>query len=291
MSRFFYYLVIKPLSFLPLSILYLLSDFIFFTVYYLIGYRKSVVHKNLTNSFPEKTPKEIKAIQKAFFIHLADLIVENIKLFSISLDEIKKRFKIVNTEIFEHYYNQGRSLILVGGHYNNWEIAAMGFDIYTPHQAIGIYSPLSDKFYDKVLGQSRKKYGVEIIEKSYVPRSFVLNKEKLTMTIFGADQSPTYSKQIHWMNFLNQETAVFLGTETFAAKYNYPVIFVKINKVKRGYYEAVLEVLDENPADSEKGKITELHTRYLEKIIMDKPQYWLWSHKRWKRKKTEEERR
>ena len=147
------------------------------------------------------------------------------------------------------------------------------------------------KFYDKILGQSRCKYGVEIIEKNYVPRSFVLNKDKLTMTIFGADQSPTYSKQVHWMNFLNQETAVFLGTETFAAKYNYPVIFVKINKVKRGYYEAVLEVLDENPADSEKGKITELHTRYLEKIIMDKPQYWLWSHKRWKRKKTEEERR
>lgn len=290
MSRLLYYLVIKPLSFLPLSLLFLLSDFIFFIVYYLVGYRKSVVHKNLTNSFPEKTPKEIKVIQKEFFSHLADLIVENIKLFSISLEEVKQRFKIVNPEIAEHYYKQGKSIILVGGHYNNWEIAAMCFDIYTPHQAIGIYSPLSDKFYDKVLGQSRIKYGVEIIKKSYVPRSFVLNKDKLTMTIFGADQSPTYSKQVHWMNFLNQETAVFLGTEVFAVKYNYPVVFVKINKIKRGYYEGVLEVLDENPADTEKGKITELHTECLEKMIVEKPQYWLWSHKRWKRKRTEEER-
>ena len=131
MSRLLYYLVIKPLSFLPLSLLYLLSDFIFFTVYYLIGYRKYVVHKNLKNSFPEKTPKEITAIQKEFFIHLSDLIVENIKLFSISLEEVTRRFKIINTEIFEHYYNQGRSIILVGGHYNNWEWGSLSASLQT----------------------------------------------------------------------------------------------------------------------------------------------------------------
>ena len=291
MSRLFYYLVLKPLSFLPLWILYLLSDFLFIIIYHITKYRKSVVNKNLKNSFPDKTPEEIEIIQKEFFIHLCDLIVENIKLFSMSHKEVKRRFKIVNTEIFDNYYNQGRSIILVGGHYNNYEIAAMGFDSYTPHKAIGIYSPLSNKFFDKKFGKSRTKYGVEIIPKSFVPKSFILNKNKLTMTIFGADQSPTYSKQVHWMNFLNQETAVFTGTEAFAVKYNYPVIFIKINKVKRGYYEGVLELLDENPANSKKGEVTELHTKCLEKVINENPQYWLWSHKRWKRKKTDEERR
>ena len=209
----------------------------------------------------------------------------------MSHQEVQERFKIVNTEIFDSYYNQGRSIILVGGHYNNWEIAAMGFDMHTPHQAIGIYSPMSDIFFDKKMGKSRTKYGVEIITKKLVPRSFVSNKNKLTMTIFGADQSPTYSKQVHWTNFLAQETAVHIGTEAFAVKYNYPVIFIKISKIKRGYYEGVLEVLDENPANSKKGEITELHTKCLEKVIHENPQYWLWSHKRWKRKKTEEERR
>lgn len=290
MSRLLYYLVLKPLSLLPLSILYYLSDFIFFFVYHVTGYRKSVVTTNLKNSFPEKSKEEIESIQKAFFIHLCDMVVEGIRLFSMPLGELKTRFKIVNTEILEDYYKQGRSVILVGGHYNNWEIAAMAFDVCVPHHAIGIYTPLNDKFFDRKFGESRTKYGVEIIPKSMVPRSFITNKHNLTMTIFGADQSPTYSKQVHWMKFLNQETAVFLGTESFAVKYNYPVIFIQINKPKRGHYEGVLKVLDENPASSKNGEITEAHTKYLEKIIIENPAYWLWSHKRWKRKMTDEER-
>ena len=290
MSRVLYYLLLKPLSYLPLSILYYLSNLIFFVVFHVLGYRKSVVYKNLVNSFPTKTTEEIKKIQKAFFIHLCDVIVESIKLFSISRKETKERFKIVNTELLSKYYQQGKSVILVGGHFNNWEIAGMSFDMYSPHQAIGIYSPLSNKFFNEKLYQSRTKYGVEIITKGLVPRSFISNKNKLTMTIFGADQSPTYSNQVHWMQFLNQETAVHIGTEKFAMKYNYPVIFIKINKVKRGYYEGVLEVLNENPGNSKIGEITESHTRCLERTIIENPSYWLWSHDRWKRKKIIEER-
>jgi KDO2-lipid IV(A) lauroyltransferase len=283
-------MVIKPLSYVPLWILYYGSDFILFIVYYVIGYRKSVVFQNLSNSFPDKSELEIKQIQKKFFIHLCDLIMENIRLFSMPLDELKRRFKIPDTQILDNYYKQKRSVILVGGHYNNYELAAIAFDVCSPHQAIGIYSPLSNKFFDRIFAQSRIRYGVEIVTKGLVPRSFITNKNKLTMTIFGADQSPTYSKKVHWTNFLNQETAVHVGTEIFAVKYNYPVVFIKINKIKRGYYEGVLELLEENPTNSGKGEITELHTNYLEKMIFDKPEYWLWSHKRWKRKKTEEER-
>lgn len=289
MSRFLYYLIIKPLSFFPLWILYYLSDFLFVMIYHVTGYRKSVVNQNLRNSFPDKSKQEIKEIEKAFFIHLCDMIAESIKLFSISLEELQSRFKIINTEILENYYQQGRSVILVGGHYNNWEIAAMCFDSITPHQAIGIYSPLSNKFFDNQLGRSRTKYGVKIIPKRLVAKTFIMNKDKLTMTIFGADQSPTYSRYVHWTTFLNQETAVHVGAERYAMKYNYPVVFIRIDKVKRGYYEGKLEVLNDNPKNAIAGEITELHTKTLEKIIIEKPQFWLWSHKRWKRKKTEEE--
>ena len=173
MNQLFYYLVIKPLSLLPLWVLYYVSDSIFFVVYYVVGYRKSVVFQNLINSFPDKSAEEIKHIQKKFFIHLCDLIVENIRLFSMPLDELKRRFKIPDTSILDNYHNQNRSIILVGGHYNNYELAAIAFDVCSPHQAIGIYSPLSNKFFDKIFAKSRTRYGVEIITKGLVPRSFI----------------------------------------------------------------------------------------------------------------------
>jgi KDO2-lipid IV(A) lauroyltransferase len=290
MSRFLYYLVIKPLSHLPLWVLYFLSDFIFFLMYHIVGYRKPVVYKNLKNSFPEKSPKEIRTIQKDFFIHLCDVIVENIKLFSISRQELQERYKIINKEVFEHYFKQGRSIILVGGHYNNWEMVGKGLKLYSPYRSIGIYTPLTDKFFDRKIRESRSINGMELIPKGLVVRSFIANKNELTMMIFAADQSPTYNKKVHWTTFMNQETCVYIGAEMFAMKYNYPVIFLSTHKIKRGYYEGVLKVIEENPTNTKIGEITESHTRYLEKIIMDKPQYWLWSHKRWKRKRTEAER-
>ena len=217
-------------------------------------------------------------------------IMESIKLFSISEHELKQRFRIKNESILDKIHHQNRSIILVGGHYNNWEMAAKGFDMNFRHKAVGIYAPLRDKFFEKKLNKSRMEFGVEIVAKAFVPRAFIANKDRLTMTIFGADQSPTYSKGVHWMEFLNQETAVHVGTEVFAMKYNYPVVFIRIDKVKRGFYEGTLEIITENPAALQHGAITERHTRLLERVIQEKPQHWLWSHKRWKRKMTDEER-
>lgn len=290
MSRVFYYLLLKPLSKLPLSILYYLSDVIFFLLYHLTGYRKAVVTKNLRNSFPNKSAAEIESIQKAFFQHLCDIIIESIKLFSISEQELKMRFRVINPELLNDYYHQKRSVILVGGHYNNWEFAAISLDLLVLHQAIGIYAPLSDKFFNRKMAESRTKYGVQVITKSKVQDSFNSNRNKLTMTIFGADQSPTYSKRVHWTKFLNQDTAVHVGTELFARKFDYPVVFIRIDKVKRGFYEAKLELLHDNPKSTISGEISDLHTKHLEKIIIEQPEYWLWSHKRWKRQKTEAER-
>jgi KDO2-lipid IV(A) lauroyltransferase len=258
-------------------------------LYHVAGYRKSVVTKNLKNSFPLKDDAEIESIQRAFFQHLCDIIIESIKLFSISEKELRTRFRMRNPELINNYYHKKQNIILVGGHFNNWEFAAISLNLAFLHQAIGIYSPLSNKFFNRKMAESRTKYGVQIITKSEVHDSFSNNINNLTVTVFGADQSPTYSKRVHWTKFLNQDTAVHIGTELFARKYNYPVFFLIVNKVKRGYYEAEVELLHDNPQSTKRGEISDLHTSYLEKIIIENPQYWLWSHKRWKRKKTDQE--
>jgi KDO2-lipid IV(A) lauroyltransferase len=206
-------------------------------------------------------------------------------LFSITQKQIDYRFSIENPEILQTYFDQGRDVILVGGHYNNWEILAVGINQIVPHDCIGIYTKLSNPFFDDKMKSSRSKFGLKMINTREVTSNFIKKNKTPRMTIFGADQSPTYSKNIHWTNFLNQDTAVALGTERFSKKYNLPVVFCSINKWKRGIYSAKLSVLTENPQDTEDGEITEMHTSKLENQINTQPEFWLWTHKRWKRKR------
>ena len=284
LSRLLYYLVLKPLSFLPLSFLYLFSDFLYLVLYKGLKYRKRVVRTNLLNSFPGKSIKEIIKIEQKFYNHFCDLIIESIRLFSISEKELRRRGKIVNPGIMDQFYEQGKSLILVAGHYNNWEMIAAILGTQVRHHIIGIYTPMSNGFFDRKFLQSRERFGLEMISKKTVKESFEENKALLTATLFATDQSPTYSKRVHWTKFLNQCTPVLLGAERFSTEYNFPVIYGYINKTGRGYYEMELIVLEDNPAQTHDGEITEKHTGWLEKQIEETPQYWLWTHKRWKRK-------
>jgi len=284
-SKVIFYLIIKPISLLPYPIIYGISNVISFLFFYIIPYRKKTVTKNIKNSFPQKDKKELNTIARKFYTHLSDIIVESIKLFSITQKQIDYRFSIENPEILQTYFDQGRDVILVGGHYNNWEILAVGINQIVPHDCIGIYTKLSDPFFDDKMKSSRSKFGLKMINTREVTSNFIKKNKTPRMTIFGADQSPTYSKNIHWTNFLNQDTAVALGTERFSKKYNLPVVFCSINKWKRGIYSAKLSVLTENPQDTEDGEITEMHTSKLENQINTQPEFWLWTHKRWKRKR------
>ncbi len=211
--------------------------------------------------------------------------MESIKLFSISKNQIAERFIVNNPEIIQLYFDQGKDILIVGGHYNNWEMLAAGIDQQVPYDTIGLYSKLTNAFFDKKMKESRSAFGLRMVT---TKDSFAYFKEEHTtprMTIFGADQSPTYSKSVHWTTFLNQDTAVALGTERFAKKYNLPVVYGAINKVKRGHYTLDISVLTDTPTDTAEGKITELHTKRLEQQILAQPEYWLWTHKRWKRKR------
>ncbi|MGB1242309.1 MAG: lysophospholipid acyltransferase family protein [Chitinophagales bacterium] len=287
MSQILFYLIIKPLSLLPIGVLLRISDFMYLILYYVVGYRKKVVFANLQNSFPNKSLKEIKIIQKQFYQHLCDLVVESIRIFSISKEEIIKRCKVVNPEIFDEYYQRGQSILVTAGHYNNWEMMAVGCNPQIPHQMMGIYSSLSNPFFDKKMKDSRAKFGIDLVAKKEVKAYFADNASRPTASFFGTDQSPPSGKRAHWMEFLNQDTAVLFGTEKYAKEYNCPVLFGYIKKVKRGYYEMEYVTVEDEPLQTAKGEITEKHTRLLEEEIKNLPQYWLWTHKRWKRKRSD----
>lgn len=288
MIRLVYYFLLKPLSLLPLRVLFILSDFLYLIIYKLLRYRIRVVDSNLKNSFPQLSQKERNAIRDKFYHHLFDIVVESIKIFSITAKEAKSRFVVVNPEILDKYFEEGRSVIIAGGHYNNWEMLAVGVAHYFKHEPMAIYHPMRNKFLDQKMITSRTKFGLKLVSRSQA-KTFFENLSKPTANIFGADQSPSISKKVYWTRFLNQDTAVMFGPEKFAVENNYPVIFGAVSKVKRGYYKFDLSLIYDNPVSCKYGEITEAHTHLLEQQIIEAPEYWLWTHKRWKRKRKPEE--
>ena len=286
MARLVYYLLIKPLSYLPIGALYVLSDITAFLLSRIMRYRYAVVYPNVRKSFPSLNEAEVKAILHKFYQHFADLIFESIKLFSISQNSVIERCRIRNPEVINKYYDEGKHIILVGGHYNNWEMLAVALDSQVKHHIVGIYSPLTNKFFNRVFAKSRSKYGTGLVDKRKVGHYFRSLEEPLKAIVFGADQSPgRIRKNTYWTTFLNQETAVMFGTEKYAKEYDLPVIYVGIEKVKRGYYEMEFSVIEAEPATAAYTSITEAHTRILEKQIEKKPEFYLWSHRRWKHKR------
>jgi KDO2-lipid IV(A) lauroyltransferase len=253
-------------------------------MYRIIGYRKEVVFSNLKNSFPDKSEQELKHIMSAFYSHFCDIIMEGVKGFTISEKQLRKRLVIKNPEISNYFADKGQSIIFVGGHYNNWEICAQAFAMYSNHKCIGIYKPLSNAFINDKIYTSRSKYGMDLISMKQTKKSFEEGNQAKAI-VFGSDQNPANPKRAHWVNFLNQDTGVLFGVERYAKEYNWPVVFVSISKVKRGHYEVEYSLVTDKPNEEPHGKITEDFTKRLEQDIINQPQYWLWSHKRWKHKR------
>jgi KDO2-lipid IV(A) lauroyltransferase len=278
-------LVIIPISLLPFSVLYLFSDLLYVVLYHFVSYRKEVVIRNIRKSFPHLSHKEHIGIMKKFYVHLCDVIVETFKSFTISEFEIRRRMVLQNPELLNSYYSKGKSLILAGGHYNNWEWIATGIDQQIEHHSIAIYKTLSNKFFDEKMRSTRGKFGLEMISTKRVAEVFEAKKNELTATIFAIDQSPSNPKKAHWITFLNQDTACLYGTEKYAKEMNFPVLYGVVTKVKRGYYTLRFEVVTDMPQETPPGWITETTNKLLEKDIIATPEFWLWTHKRWKHKR------
>lgn len=270
------------LSLLPFFVLYLIADVIFLLLYYVIKYRRTTVQRNLRNSFPEKTSLELAKIEKQYYAYLADLIVEAIKSISISEKTLKKRFQILNPECLAHYFGQGKSILGVLGHYGNWELAALIMGTVTPHKKLVIYKPLNNKYFDTFFSKVRGRFGVELIPMKSTMRTLVALRNIPKFTVFVSDQTPVRHETQYFTQFLNQPTAVFLGIEKMAKLTGDPVVFCDIRVVKRGHYTCTFVPLVEESKQTTEHEITDIHVQYLEKVIKEKPQYWLWSHKRWK---------
>ena len=282
-----YYLVIIPISSLPFPLLYGLSDSLYVLFYYIFGYRKKIILQNIRNSFPGKSEKEHIEIAKKFYKHFCDLVVESLKTFTISEKEALKRVVCNNPEVINKYYDRQQSVIIAGGHYNNWELFAVAVNTLIKHNAVGIYKPLSNKYFDTKMCTTRSRYGLTLLSTKKVKAFFDNNIQNLTATIFGTDQSPSNPNSAYWMKFLNQDTGVLFGAEKFAKEYNYPVIYARLNKEKRGYYSLDFFDVTDKPQETIYGEITEKVTQLLEKDIQHIPDYWLWTHRRWKHKRPE----
>ncbi|MDP4131188.1 MAG: lysophospholipid acyltransferase family protein [Bacteroidota bacterium] len=273
------------LSVLPFSLLYLLSDLVYYLLYYVLGYRKRVVMQNLRNSFPEKTEKEILAIARRFYRYFCDLFLETFKTLSISPKTMLKHcwLDADSLRLFGELAAENQSIMVVMGHQGNWEWAGNSFSLVCKHQLYVIYHPLSNKYFNGLVYKMRTRFGTKLIAMKDTLRDMLNNRDELSATAFIADQSPQPDRA-YWMNFLNQDTPVFLGIEKIALKIRYPVVYVAIKRVKRGYYSMHAERIElPLPADSSRlGEITELHTGKLEADIRKQPETWLWTHRRWK---------
>lgn len=248
-------------------------------------YRRKVVRANLKTAFPEKTDQELLQIEKGFYKHFIDFIFESIKAVSISSKEVLKRTSIKNPEILDRLFEEDKNVIVTCGHYNNWEFYSLSLPKLTHYTTYSIYQPLKNKFYDQILFNSRTRNGMNLIGTKDIIPFFTATTDEKKMVIIVNDQSPSNLQSAYWNTFLNQETGWNNGPEKLARKYDYTVLFGHSKKVKRGYYEVEFTVISEHPSELEPGKITNIYAQLLEQLIHEKPEFWLWSHKRWKHKR------
>jgi Kdo2-lipid IVA lauroyltransferase/acyltransferase len=282
---YLFYAINWVITLLPLRMLYVFSDLLFFILYYFPSYRRKMVATNMKNAFPEKTARELRVIEKKFYKHLADIFIETLKMTHFSEKEIRKRFVYTNPGVIQKFKDEGRNIAVVFGHYNNWEWMS-ATPLYTDIKCVSIYKPLRNKYFDKFMNDLRRKNGMELTPMSSIIREIVTgNKMGINaMYAFIADQTPAKGDIHYWMRFLNQDTPVYTGPEKIAVKYDMVVIYVNNEKIKRGHYSATFEVLFEHTAGVPEHGVTEAHVRRLEESIIKYPEYWIWSHHRWKHK-------
>ena len=274
-------------SWLPMWLAYLKSDLLFYLIYYVIGYRKKVVIENLTNAFPKKKQEEIETISKKFFRHLCDLTVEGIMLKSLSAEQLKRRMKVTNPELVNRYFEEGKSVIVLTMHYNNWE-----WNSFLPqllkHHILLVYNPARNLNFDAYMKKTRSRFGGDLISTKKILRTLFhyQQKKEPTLTWLSADQRPKWDTRF-WTTFLNRETGFFPGPESLARHTNQTVLYQHTQKISRGYYETTFSVLAEKPKELPPDEILKRYVSQIEKDIKLEPENYLWSHKRWKNKRPE----
>lgn len=277
-------IILKLISRLPLSVLYLISDFLYVLLRYVAGYRKKVILKNLRNSFPEKSEKELHQIKNQFYRHLGDVIVECVKTLTISKEALNRRVKLLNPEAITPFFDQGQSVIGLSSHQGNWEWMLVSCSAQLPFHIDAVYMRLKNNFFDQLMRKIRGRFGATPIEKRTSFRSIMLQK-KVSITAMVADQRVKSSQYQLYTQFLNQDTGFYEGPARIALKLKRPAFVVNMKRIKRGYYSIDFKVIDAPPFRKDEHYITEQYVRLIEEAIRERPAEWLWSHNRWKHNK------
>ena len=273
---------LQLLSRLPMPVLYLAGDLIFFLAYYVFGYRKRVVLQNLSNAFPAHSGIERKRIAKEFYTRFSEYIVETLKAITISKEELLERVAYINVPDVQHHADNGQSIIVIASHQFNWEWALLAGCLELPFPVDAVYQKLSNASFDKLMLTTRGKFGGSPIEKGRVLREILRSKDRLRALGIVADQSPRRKSPKYWTQFLNQETAFFLGPEQIAKAARYPAYFFEVKRVSRGRYTVALRPLAAPPYPKEDHEILENYARLTEQLVRQDPAGYLWTHKRWK---------
>lgn len=269
---------------LPMRILFVFSDLVYYLLYYVLGYRKKVVRNNLALAFPDKTESELREIEKRSYRHFVDVFFEMIKSFTISEREISKRLSITNPELLDPYYAKGQSVIFTSGHYANWEWVSFIVEKSLNYHMSVVYKKLKNKYFDNLMKKTRNKFGVRFVEKRNFYPEILKNKKEGIIQAYGflSDQSPKLKTAKYWDTFLNVEVPVEIGPETIARKMNYPVFYFQTEQVKRGVYQSTFLLLEEEPKKARPNAITKSYLKALEDQIHKKPEFYFWTHKRFK---------
>lgn len=277
--------IITAISYIPLGILYVLSDIIYYPFYFVVRYRRKIVRKNLTESFPNKSRQDIIRIERKFYHFLIDTVLESCKLISISPKQIKRRIKFHNIDAANEMLKSNKSISLFLGHYGNWEwVASINLWFYKESVSAQIYKKLSNPSVDTIMKRIRERWGATCIEMHNTARytAGIATDNKPHVIGFIADQSPRKREAKHFITFLNHKVPVSTGSEKLTKHFNYEAFFLSIKRVKRGYYECELQPLHNNPASLQDFELTRLYYQRLEQEIINHPELYLWTHKRFR---------
>lgn len=286
--KFFTYILTLPfiyfLALLPFRLMYIFSDFLSFVLYRIIGYRKQVVRANLIRTGFGDDPAQCFTIEKAVYKHFCDLYLETFKSLTLSKSQIQKRFVVNNTSLIQDFALQGKSVIMMCGHYASYEwLLSMGY--YSDHTAYGIYAPLANPYFNKLVIKARRRYGAFLIPRRETVSSIKKHAENNHLALYGfaSDQSPKIKRKTYFRSFFGTEVPVFTGAERIAKEHDIPVLMAKVRRVKRGFYETEIIVLSKNPKEVKDFEITDQFTEELESLIKEDPSHYLWTHNRFKR--------
>jgi len=279
-----FFLAVILIGLIPFFVLFGFSNIVYLILYKILGYRKRVVFENLKGCFPNNENDEINRIASGFYKNLCDIFIESIKAFTMSRRQILARHKIINPEVLEQFYKTNQSVIGVTGHYCNWEWGSLSASLQTPYKVVAFYMPLMNRTLDRFVRWSRSRFGTTLASVADTSITFEKYKDLGTVFLMAADQgiASKYRDRAYWIQFLNRDTPFLYGLEKHSRNNNLPVIYIDVQRVKRGYYTLELTVLTANPVELPDGMVTELYARKLEQVIQKKPENWLWSHRRWK---------